>query len=172
MPVYKPSTKELDMTIAVGDSLPEVELRIMLDGVPATVSSTEILGSGRVVLFAVPGAFTTGCSQVHFPGYVELAASISAAGVDAIACISVNDVFVMDAWGHAQNAGDILMLADPDAAFARAMGLEIDASSFGLGIRSQRYALVLQDGEVITFLPEENGLSILASTAACVLAEL
>jgi glutaredoxin/glutathione-dependent peroxiredoxin len=78
----------------------------------------------------------------------------------------------MDAWGHAQNAGDILMLADPDAAFARAMGLEIDASSFGLGIRSQRYALVLQDGEVITFLPEENGLSILASTAACVLAEL
>jgi peroxiredoxin len=160
------------MSIAVGDTLPEVELRMMVEGAPASMSSKEILGSGRVVLFAVPGAFTPGCSKVHFPGYVELAASISEAGVDSIACISVNDVFVMDAWGQAQSAGDILMLADPDAEFAKAVGLEVDASGFGLGIRSKRYALVLQDGVVVAFLPEEDGFSVMASTAACVLAGL
>ena len=160
------------MSIAVGNTLPEVELRMMVDGAPATVSSTEILGSGRVVLFAVPGAFTPGCSKVHFPGYVELAASISAAGVDTIACISVNDVFVMDAWGQAQGSGDIVMLDDPAAEFAKAVGLEVDASGFGLGIRSKRYALVLQDGVVEAFLPEDDGFSVMASTAACVLAGL
>jgi peroxiredoxin len=160
------------MSIAVGDTLPKVEIRMMVDGAPATVSSTEILGSGRVVLFAVPGAFTPGCSKVHFPGYVELAENISAAGVDSIACISVNDVFVMDAWGQAQGSGDIVMLADPDAEFAKAVGLEVDASGFGLGIRSKRYALVLKDGVVEAFLPEEDGFSVMASTAACVLAEL
>lgn len=158
--------------IAIGDVVPDVEIRVMKEDGPAVVSSSEILGTGRVVLFAVPGAFTTGCSQVHFPGYVEQAANLSAAGVDSIACISVNDVFVMDAWGKAQGAGEILMLADPDAAFANAMGMAVDASGFGLGMRSKRYAIVFQDGVVEEFLPEENGFSIEASTAACVLAKL
>ncbi|MSO27413.1 MAG: peroxiredoxin [Candidatus Nanopelagicales bacterium] len=160
------------MSVSVGDSLPDVELRMMVDGSPATVSSIKVLGSGRVVLFAVPGAFTPGCSNLHFPGYVELASSISAAGVDTIACVSVNDVFVMDAWGKAQGAGEILMLADSDAAFAKALEMDVDASGFGLGIRSKRYALVLEDGVVAAFLPEEDGFSVLSSTAACVLAGL
>ena len=99
-------------------------------------------------------------------------ARTSTAGVDAIACISVNDVFVMDAWGKDQGAGDILMLADPDAAFTKAVGMDVDASGFGLGIRSKRYALVLNNGVVEAFLPEEDGFSVLASTAECVLAGL
>lgn len=160
------------MSICVGDSLPVVELRMMVDGAPATMSSSEVLGSGRVVLFAVPGAFTPGCSNLHFPGYVELASSISAAGVDTIACVSVNDVFVMDAWGKAQGSGEILMLADPAAAFAEAVGMAVDASGFGLGTRSKRYAMVLQDGVIEAFLPEEDGFGVLASTASCVLAKL
>lgn len=158
--------------IAIGDVVPNVELRMMAEDGPIIVSSSEILGAGRVVLFAVPGAFTTGCSQRHFPGYVEQAANLSAAGVDTIACISVNDAFVMDAWGKAQGAGDILMLADPDATFAYAVGMAVDASRFGLGLRSKRYAIVFHDGVVEEFLPEENGFSIEASTAACVLAKL
>ena len=149
------------MSPVVGDTLADVELRMMVDGAPTTVSSAKVLGAGRVVLFAVPGAFTPGCSNLHFPGYVELASSIS-----------VNDVFVMDAWGKAQGAGEILMLADPDAAFAKAVGMDVDASGFGLGIRSKRYALVLNNGVVEAFLPEEDGFSVLASTAACVLEQL
>ena len=145
---------------------------MMADGAPVALSSSDVLGAGRVVLFAVPGAFTPGCSKVHFPGFVELASSSSAAGVDAIACISVNDVFVMDAWGKDQGAGEILMLADPDAAFTKAVGMDVDASGFGLGIRSKRYALVLNNGVVEAFLPEEDGFSVLASTAECVLAGL
>ena len=145
---------------------------MMADGAPVALSSSGVLGAGRVVLFAVPGAFTPGCSKVHFPGFVELASSISVAGVDTIACLSVNDVFVMDAWGKAQGAGEILMLADPDAAFTRAVGMDVDASGFGLGIRSKRYALVINNGVVEAFLPEEDGFSVLASTAECVLAGL
>lgn len=160
------------MSISVGDSLPKVEVRMMVDGAPVALSSIDVLGAGRVVLFAVPGAFTPGCSKVHFPGFVESASSMSAAGVDSIACISVNDVFVMDAWGKAQGAGEILMLADPDAAFTKAVGMDVDASGFGLGIRSKRYALVLNNGVVEAFLPEEDGFSVLASTAECVLAGL
>ena len=160
------------MSISVGDSLPKVEVRMMVDGSPVALSSIDVLGAGRVVLFAVPGAFTPGCSKVHFPGFVESASSMSAAGVDAIACISVNDVFVMDAWGKAQGAGEILMLADPDAAFTKAVGMDVDASGFGLGIRSKRYALVINNGVVEAFLPEEDGFSVLASTAECVLAGL
>ena len=158
--------------IAIGDVVPDVEIRMMAPEGPVSISSSEILGAGRVVLFAVPGAFTPGCSQQHFPGYVEQAANISAAGVDTIACISVNDAYVMDAWGKAQGAGNILMLADPDATFANAIGMAVDASGFGLGTRSKRYAIVFQDGVVEAFLPEENGFSVLASTADCVLAKL
>ena len=145
---------------------------MMADGAPVALSSNDVLGTGRVVLFAVPGAFTPGCSKVHFPGFVELAASISAAGVDTIACLSVNDVFVMDAWGKAQGAGEILMLADPDAAFTKAVGMDVDASGFGLGIRSKRYAMVVNNGVVEAFLPEDDGFGVKSSTAACVLAGL
>ena len=160
------------MSISVGDSLPEVELRMMAEGAPTTLSSGDVLGAGRVVLFAVPGAFTPGCSKVHFPGFVELASSISAAGVDTIACLSVNDVFVMDAWGKDQGAGDILMLADPDAVFTKAVGMDVDASGAGLGIRSKRYAMVVNNGVVEAFLPEDDGFGVKSSTAACVLAGL
>ena len=161
------------MTITIGDRIPSVDIRLMVDGVPAIESAAEVLGRGQVVLFAVPGAFTPGCSTRHLPGYVERAAEISARGVDTIACISVNDVFVMDAWGTAHGVAETFtMLADPDAAFTRAIGMEIDASAFGLGVRSKRYAMVISDGVVMTLLEEENGLSIMNSTAECVLERL
>ena len=161
------------MPIAIGDRIPSVDIRLMVDGVPAIESAAEVLGRGQVVLFAVPGAFTPGCSTRHLPGYIERAAEISARGVDTIACISVNDVFVMDAWGKAHGVAETFaMLADPDAAFTRAIGMEIDASAFGLGVRSKRYAMVISDGVVTTLLEEENGLSIMNSTAECVLERL
>ena len=145
----------------------------MKDGAPAVVTSTELLGTGRVVLFAVPGAFTPGCSRVHLPGYKNHAKDLSDKGVDTIACISVNDVFVMDAWGQAQGVSeDIVMIADPDGDFAKAVGMVIDMSGFGLGVRSQRYAMVIQDGVIVEVFPEEDGASVSGSTAECVLAKL
>lgn len=145
----------------------------MKDGAPAVVTSTELLGTGRVVLFAVPGAFTPGCSRVHLPGYKNHAKDLSDKGVDTIACISVNDVFVMDAWGQAQGVSeDIVMIADPDGDFAKAVGMVIDMSGFGLGVRSQRYAMVIQDGVIVEVFPEEDGVSVSGSTAECVLAKL
>ncbi len=161
------------MTIASGQSLPDVAVRIMQDGAPAVVQSGELLGTGRVVLFAVPGAFTPGCSRVHLPGFKNHAQEIAGKGVDTIACISVNDVFVMDAWGEAQGVGDdIVMIADPDADFAKAVGLDIDVTAKGLGIRSQRYAMIIDNGVVTEVFPEEDGMSISGSTAECVLAKL
>ena len=158
------------MTIAIGDPLPDVTVRIMVDGSPAEVSSRELLGTGRVVLFAVPGAFTPGCSRVHLPGYKQHAADLAGKGVDQVACISVNDVFVMDAWGQAHDVtGTITMIADGDASFARAVGLEIEVERNALGLRSQRYAMVLQDGVVEQLMLEENGLSVGNSAAECVL---
>ena len=158
------------MTIAVGDTIPNVDVRIMRDGAPAVVPMTELAGTGRVVLFAVPGAFTPGCSKQHLPSYVNQAADLSAAGVDRILCLGVNDVFVMDAWGQVQGVGEeITMVADPDGSFTAAVGMDVDASAFGLGTRSQRYALVAEDGVVTAFLPEEGGFQVLASTAQCVL---
>ena len=145
----------------------------MKDGAPAVVTSTELLGTGRVVLFAVPGAFTPGCSRVHLPGYKNLAKDLSNKGVDTIACISVNDVFVMDAWGQAQGVSeDIVMIADPDGDFAKAVDMVIDMSGFGLGVRSQRYAMVIQDGVIVEVFPEADGVSISDSAAECVLAKL
>jgi glutaredoxin/glutathione-dependent peroxiredoxin len=156
--------------IAVGDAVPNVDVRVMRDGAPAVVPMSELIGEGRAVLFAVPGAFTPGCSKQHLPGFVGRAADISAAGVDTILCLGVNDVFVMDAWGDVQGVGDsIVMVADPDAAFTSAVGMEVDASGFGLGMRSKRYALVAENGIVTAFLPEEDGFSVDASTAQCVI---
>lgn len=138
------------MAIAVGDKVPDVAVQILREGKPETVQTGEILGSGKTVLFAVPGAFTPGCSKLHLPGYVQRGDELRAKGVETIACISVNDAWVMDAWGQAQGAleKNILMLADGNGAFADAMGLVFDGSGVGLGTRSQRYAAVIEDGTV------------------------
>lgn len=158
------------MTIAVGDRIPDVTVMTMVDGTPTEASSAELLGAGRVVLFAVPGAFTPGCSRVHLPGYREHAQAIAGKGVDRIACISVNDVYVMDAWGEAHDVtGTILMVADSLAEFTKAAGLEIEVTRNSLGLRSQRYAMVIQDGVVEQLMLEDNGLSVANSAAECVL---
>jgi alkyl hydroperoxide reductase subunit AhpC len=158
------------MTIAVGDAIPDADVRLMRDGAPAVVPISELIGTGRAVLFAVPGAFTPTCHREHLPGYVERAAELSEKGVDFIVCLSVNDVFVMDAWGEAAGVdGSILMVADPDAAFTTAVGMDVDASKGGLGVRSKRYAMVVEDGVVTAFLPEPTGFALDASAASCVI---
>ena len=138
------------MAIKVGDSLPlDLKLKEMHEGAPKDVSLGEIFKGKRVVLFAVPGAFTPTCSMKHLPGFVSDAAKIRAKGVDDVVCVSVNDVFVMGAWGKASGAdGKVRMLADGNGEFTRAVGLELDASGFGMGKRSQRYGMVVRDGKV------------------------
>lgn len=160
------------MAIAVGDKLPDVTLRRLVDGQVQTVRSTDVLGTGRVVLFAVPGAFTPGCSKIHLPGYVANAQALRDKGVDTIACVSVNDAWVMDAWGQAHGVGDdILMLAD-GGEFTEAMGLGFDASGAGMGaLRSQRYAAVVEDG-VITDLQVEPKPGVDVSSCDSILARL
>ncbi|MDH3519106.1 MAG: peroxiredoxin [Myxococcales bacterium] len=139
------------MAIQVGDKIPSVTLRRMEAGKMQTVTTDELFSGKKVVLFAVPGAFTPTCSMQHLPGFIEKADEIKAKGVDLIACVSVNDAFVMDAWGQGQGAGDkVLMLADGNGDFARALGLDFDGSGIGFGLRSQRYALVAEDAVVKT----------------------
>jgi len=160
------------MTISVGDSIPDVQLRTMTAEGPRPISSTEALGKGKVVLFAVPGAFTPTCSDHHLPGFVVRADEIRAKGVDTIACLAVNDPFVMGAWGKDQGVGDrVLMLSDGNGDFTKAVGLEMDGSGFGLGLRSQRYAAILEDG-VVTSLFVEPKPGLEASSAESVLAAL
>jgi peroxiredoxin len=143
------------MAIEVGSKVPDVEVKTMRDGKPETVHTADVLGTGKVVLIAVPGAFTPGCSKVHLPGYVQNADELHAKGVDTIACIAVNDAWVMDAWGESQGVGDkIVMLADGNGDFANAMDLVMDGTGAGLGNRSQRYAAVIEDG-IITDLQVE-----------------
>lgn len=144
--------------VAVGDRIPDVKVMInTADGIKPAQTS-ELLGKGKVVLFAVPGAFTPGCSEVHLPGFVTRARDLKEKGVDTIACIAVNDAFVMGAWGEAQGTGDdVLMLADGNGDFTKAMDLVMDGSGFGLGQRSQRYAAILQDGVVQELLVEPGG---------------
>ena len=130
------------MTIKVGDKLPSATLMEMQDGKPAPVSTDNFFASRTVALFALPGAFTPTCSSKHVPGYVANHDALKAKGVDAIACVSVNDAFVMGAWGKDQKAdGKVHMLADGNGDFTRALGLEFDASKFGMGTRSQRYSM-------------------------------
>ncbi len=137
------------MTIKVGDTLPEATFRLMKDGKPADLTVADLTKGKKVALFAVPGAFTPTCSARHLPGYKEKAAEMRAKGVDSIACVSVNDVFVMNAWGKDQQVGeDVLMLADGNGAFAKAVGLTMDGSGFGMGSRSQRYSMIVEDGVV------------------------
>ena len=137
------------MTIKVGDKLPEATFKVMKDGKPADMTVSELTAGKKVALFAVPGAFTPTCSARHLPGYKEKAAEFRAKGVDTIACVSVNDVFVMDAWGKSQQVGeDVVMLADGNGAFAKAVGLEMDGSGFGMGSRSKRYSMIVENGVV------------------------
>ena len=152
------------MTINTGDALPTCTLQHMHNGKPENITTEEIFRGKKVALFAVPGAFTPGCSLSHLPGYVVNADKLKAAGVDTIACVSVNDAFVMDAWGKAQNADAILMLADGNAEFTRALGLDLDASGFGMGTRSQRYSLLAEDGKIVE-LNVEPGREISVSGA-------
>jgi peroxiredoxin len=160
------------MTIAVGDRIPDVEVRVMGGDGPEPVQTGDVLGRGKVVLFALPGAFTPTCSDYHLPGFVIRAGELRAKGVDTIACLSVNDAFVMDAWGSDQEVGDeIVMLADGNGTFTRAMGLEFDASGSGLGERSRRYAAVIDDG-VVTALMVESAGGLNVSSAESVLASL
>ena len=146
------------MTIQVGDKIPDITLTTMTAEGPAPVTSADLFGGKKVVLFAVPGAFTPTCSAKHLPGFVGNADAIKAKGVDTVACLSVNDPFVMGAWGKDQNVGsNVMMLADGAAAFNTAMGLDWDLSSKGLGVRSQRYVMVVDDGTVTPLAVEEAG---------------
>jgi glutaredoxin/glutathione-dependent peroxiredoxin len=140
------------VTIRVGDRMPQGSFAVMGSEGPSSVSTDELFSGKKVVLFAVPGAFTPTCSIKHLPGFVELAPAMREKGIDTIACLSVNDVFVMSAWGKASNVDDsILMLADGSADYTRALGLELDSSAFGMGIRSQRFAMIIEDG-IVTHL--------------------
>lgn len=146
------------MTIKVGDRLPEAVLAKMGAAGPEPVATGELFGGKKVALFSVPGAFTPTCSAKHLPGFVDNAAALRAAGVDVIACLAVNDAFVMHAWGQSASAGDdVLMLADGNGDFTRALGLEMDATGFGLGMRGQRFSLIADDGVVTTLNLEEPG---------------
>lgn len=135
------------MTIAVGDRIPDGSLNLFNDGIQ-TVSALDVLGKGKVVLFAVPGAFTPTCSNKHLPGYVQHLEDFRERGV-TVACMSVNDAFVMHAWGESQGVpADLLMLADGNVTFAKALGLELDGTKNGMGIRAKRFALYAEDGVV------------------------
>jgi peroxiredoxin len=160
------------MTLSAGDKIPDVEVRTMGEEGPVAVRTGDVLGKGKVVLFAVPGAFTPGCSRIHLPGFVEHAKDVTDKGVDTIACIAVNDVWVMDAWGKDQQVGDsILMLADGNGDFAKAMGLVMDGVGIGLGLRSQRYAAIIDNG-VITSLDVESKPGVDVSSCSAVLTRL
>ena len=152
------------MTIQVGDKVPACTLKTMGAQGPEDISTEDIFAGKKVVLFAVPGAFTPGCSMTHLPGYVVNADKIKAAGVDTIVCMAVNDAFVMGAWGEAQNALELLMLADGNSALTSALGLELDGSGFGLGMRSQRFAMIVEDGTV-THLNVEPDAGVDVSSA-------
>jgi peroxiredoxin len=145
------------MAIKEGDKLPEATLYVMEDGRPAAKTTADLFAGKKVVVFAVPGAYTPTCSQAHLPGYVVNADAILGKGADSIVCISVNDAFVMDSWGQDKNADKIVMAGDGNGEFTAAIGLEMDGSGFGLGTRSQRYAMVVDDGVVTTLAVEEPG---------------
>lgn len=158
------------MTIQVGDRIPEGMFSVMGAEGPAGVSTSELFDGKKVVLFAVPGAFTPTCSAAHLPGFVVHVDDIKAKGVDTVACMSVNDVFVMDAWGKASNAEHIVMLADGNGTFTTALGLELDGTGYGMGIRSKRFAMIVDNG-VVTLLNVDTG-PLEASSAEAILEAL
>src|SRR5271165_6968126 len=158
------------MTIKVGDKVPSVKLKHKTDDGVKDITTDELFAGKKVVLFALPGAFTPTCSAKHVPGFVQHIAELKAKGVDTIACLSVNDAFVMAAWGRNQKVGDkVLMLADGNGAFTKAAGLEVDLSRAGLGARSQRYAAIIEDG-ILTALFVESAPGLDVSSAESVLA--
>lgn len=160
------------MTIKVGDKIPSATLMQMKDGGPKPVKTDDLFAGKKVVLFALPGAFTPTCSAKHLPGFVQNADAIKAKGVDAIACVSVNDAFVMGAWGEQQKTGDkIMMLGDGNGDLTRALGLEMDGSRFGMGKRSQRFAMIVDNGIVTKLNVEEPG-AFAVSSAEHVLTQL
>jgi glutaredoxin/glutathione-dependent peroxiredoxin len=160
------------MTIAVGDPVPDVKVFTIGDKGPEATTSTEVLAKGKVVLFGVPGAFTPTCSDHHLPGFVLRAEELRAKGVDKVVCVSVNDPFVMAAWGKEQKVGDsVVMLADGNGELTAALGLTMDGSGFGLGQRSQRYAAILDDG-IVSWLAVEPGPGLKVSSVEEVLAAL
>lgn len=159
------------MAVSVGDRIPELTLKVMGEKGPENIATSDIFKGKKVVMFAVPGAFTPGCSVTHLPGYVVNADKIKAKGVDSIVCTAVNDAFVMGAWGKDSNADELIMLADGNAELAKALGLTMDGSGFGLGLRSQRYAMIVEDG-VIKHLAVEPEGGITVSSAEEILKQL
>ena len=155
------------MTIKVGEKLPTVSLKYMNKDGMQTATTDELFKGKKAILFGLPGAFTPTCSAKHLPGFVTHAGDLKKKGVDLIACLSVNDAFVMDAWGKAQNAGDkVLMLADGNADFAKATGLTMDGTGYGMGLRTSRWAMVLDDGKVKTLNVEAPGAFEVSSAEA------
>ena len=159
------------MTISVGDRIPNVIMHEMGSDGPVELSSDELFSGKKVVLFALPGAFTPTCSAAHVPGFVANADKIKAKGVDEIVCLSVNDAWVMDAWRKDQNADAIRMVADGSSNFTQAVGLELDRTAGGMGMRSQRYAMIVEDG-VVTALEVEEPKQFEKSSAEAILALL
>jgi peroxiredoxin len=160
------------MAIKAGDRMPAGVLKTMSAEGPKDLTSEELFKGKKVVLFSVPGAFTPTCDAKHLPGFVQLADQIRAKGVDTIACMAVNDVFVMNAWGKASGVADkVLMLADGNGEYSKALGLELDARGFGLGLRGQRFALVIDDG-VVTYANIEAPGQFKVSAAEHVLSQL
>ena len=161
------------MTIKEGDKLPEVTLHHMTENGPTPITTSELFGGKKSVLFAVPGAFTPGCSMQHLPGFVSNSDEILNKGVDQIVCLSVNDAFVMDAWGKDKGTGDkILMLGDGNGDFTEATGLTMDGSGFGLGSRSLRYSLIIDDNSITKLNLESNPGEIAESSAENILGQL
>ena len=160
------------MTIKVGDKLPAGTFKTMTKDGPQDVTTDSLFKGKTVVLFSVPGAFTPTCDAKHLPGFVQHAVELKAKGVDTVACIAVNDVFVMNAWGKHSNVGDkVLMLADGNGDYSRALGLELDARGFGMGTRGQRFAIIVRDG-VATQVNVEQGGEFRVSAAGHVLGQL
>ena len=159
------------MALQVGDKIPEVTMKVMGEKGPQDLSTEALFAGKKVVLFAVPGAFTPTCSAAHLPGFVVNADKIKEKGVDSVVCLSVNDAFVMGAWAKDRNAEELIMAADGNGDFTKAVGLEMDGSGFGLGTRSQRYALIAEDG-VISTLNVESGPGLDVSSAETILAAL
>jgi len=164
--------EEPPMAIQVGDKIPQVKLKLVTSEGTQDATTEELFAGKKSVLFAVPGAFTPLCSAKHLPGFIEKAAEIKGKGVDAVYCLSVNDPFVMDAWAKDRGAGDaVSLVADGSGDFTRAVGLEMDGSNFGMGIRSQRYAAVVEDG-VVTYLAVEEPMKFEVSSADAILGAL
>ena len=158
------------MKLKIKDQIPDIEIFHLIDGEPQTSKIRDILGNGKVVLFGLPGAFTSTCSKLHLPGYVGNADKIKSKGIEKIFCLSVNDPFVMNAWGEANNAGGkITMLSDPYLLFTKAIGAEVDRNSKGMGIRSNRYAMVIQNLEVVNIQVEKETKQCGLSSAESVL---